>query len=155
MALKGAKVTATDINPKAIENTKKNAQLHNVNIEILEGDLFGPLKERKFDAIFWNCPFGYTHEKNISMYRRSVYDPEYETLTRFAENVKDHLNPNGRIFIGFSSTIGNYPKLKGIFEKQGYIVKVFEEIIDSQGNKDNLKGNYPSVKYELLEIVTN
>lgn len=41
-ALKGVKVTSLDINPAAVENTKKNAELHGVQgqVRVLESDVY-------------------------------------------------------------------------------------------------------------------
>ena len=53
----GAKVTATDINPTALEALKKNTKNNNVSIDILHSDLFENLKDRSFDYIIINPPY--------------------------------------------------------------------------------------------------
>ncbi len=48
---KGAKrIVATDINPDAVKNTQANIALHHMEdtVEIREGNLYEPLKEREF-----------------------------------------------------------------------------------------------------------
>jgi len=52
------KVVAVDINPHAVCTTSKNAQLNNVGNKVIaiEGHLYQPLGDRKFDLIFSNPP---------------------------------------------------------------------------------------------------
>lgn len=56
-ALHGARVTATDINPDAIDCLKKNARLNSVRLSILHSDLFLHIPEQQFDIIAINPPF--------------------------------------------------------------------------------------------------
>lgn len=58
IAKAGSNVLATDINPLAIENLKRNAASNQVILEILESDLFDNIPtERHFDYILINPPF--------------------------------------------------------------------------------------------------
>ena len=57
LAKRGHQVTAIDLNSKAVEATQFNAKNNKVNIEILEGDMFNPVKNRKFDVIVCNPPY--------------------------------------------------------------------------------------------------
>lgn len=52
-----AKVTAVDINPEACELTKENAALNGVRIEVLCGDMFEPIKKKKYNMIISNPPY--------------------------------------------------------------------------------------------------
>ena len=52
-----AKVTAVDINPEACELTKENASLNGVKIDVLCGDLFEPIKRKKYNMIISNPPY--------------------------------------------------------------------------------------------------
>jgi len=63
-AMQNAKVTATDINPTAINNIIKNAELNNVNIYVIESDLFDKIEIRKFDYIIINPPYFPNNPKN-------------------------------------------------------------------------------------------
>ena len=53
----GADVTATDINPDAIECIRKNSRANNVMINIIESDLFEKLPVQNFDIIAINPPY--------------------------------------------------------------------------------------------------
>lgn len=56
-AKKGARVTASDVSQRAIENTRMNAQENGVHIEIIESDLFDSLPSHSFDWIVINPPY--------------------------------------------------------------------------------------------------
>ena len=53
----GAKVTATDINPIAIDFLKHNATANNAGMDIFHSDLFKSLPKKKFDVIVINPPY--------------------------------------------------------------------------------------------------
>ena len=56
-AQKGAFVTATDINQIALNALQENAKENQVNIEIIESDLFQKLQNRTFDFVVINPPY--------------------------------------------------------------------------------------------------
>lgn len=56
-AKKGAKVTATDINPEAVRNCRLNALINGVEIEIITSDLFDNIPPTRFDIIAINPPY--------------------------------------------------------------------------------------------------
>jgi release factor glutamine methyltransferase len=53
----GAKVTASDVSLKALENTKQNANANNVSIKIVYSDLFDNIEKTEFDWIVINPPY--------------------------------------------------------------------------------------------------
>src|SRR6476620_8158278 len=56
-AKNGAMVTATDINPVAVEYLKKNSSQNKVDLEIIRSDLFNNIPEQQFDIIAINPPY--------------------------------------------------------------------------------------------------
>lgn len=74
-----AKVTMTDINERAIKLAKLNAESNHVSAEILQGNLYEPVKDRKFDAILVNPPY--------VAGRRLCF--------QIIEDAKEHLKENG------------------------------------------------------------
>jgi release factor glutamine methyltransferase len=56
-AEKGANVTATDINPVAVEFLKKNCLRNNLQLKIFQSDLFADIPEQQFDIIAINPPY--------------------------------------------------------------------------------------------------
>jgi release factor glutamine methyltransferase len=88
-AKRGALVTASDINPLAVEYLKKNIGENKVKMEIIESDLFYHLPKQPFDVIAINPPY----------YRK-------QPLT-----AKDHAwfcGENGEYFSGLFSSLGSH-----------------------------------------------
>ncbi len=89
-------VTGVDINPRAINFAKFNAifnNIHNVNFKL--GDLYAPVKTKKFDIIIANCPFVATpYEKCKNLYRDSGKLGEYH-IKKVIECIPQHLKENG------------------------------------------------------------
>ncbi|BBG24428.1 HemK2/MTQ2 family protein methyltransferase [Sulfuracidifex tepidarius] len=56
-AKSGGKVIAVDVNPFAAESTLCSAGLNNVDIDVINGDMFSPLREGKFDVAIFNPPY--------------------------------------------------------------------------------------------------
>ena len=55
----GAKVTATDITPRAIEIAKKNAEIMNLDVEFVIADMqkLDPIADGRFDIVFAQYPY--------------------------------------------------------------------------------------------------
>lgn len=100
-ALRGARVTAVDINPEAVRNARINALLNDLagRIDVVEGDLFSPLSGQTFDLILFNPPF----------YRgRPLDNPDrawrgQDVFERFAAGLGAALAPDGRCLLILSS----------------------------------------------------
>ncbi len=54
---KGGKVLAIDINPFASETTLCSAKLNEVDIDVINGDMFTSLREVHFDVAIFNPPY--------------------------------------------------------------------------------------------------
>lgn len=95
-------VTATDVNPHAIDCTLKNIITNkSFNVELRKGDLFEPVQEEKFDLILFNTPYLPTGEdEKVDDELDAAWDggaDGREVIDRFLEGLKDHLNPGGRV----------------------------------------------------------
>ncbi len=64
-SFKGANVTATDINKKALEYLKKASEVNKIPITILYSDLFTKLNNEQFDFIIINPPYYPKTPKNL------------------------------------------------------------------------------------------
>ena len=143
---KGAKkVLAIDINSDAVKNTLENIKKYNLHdkIEVRQGDVYSTLKpEEKFDTIFWNTPFGFVADENLSDLEKSVYDTQYESTEKFIKEARAHLKEGGRILIGFSTTLGKFDLLKKFADEAGFDLGLIYEV--------ESKEVHP-VKFEIYE----
>lgn len=101
-------VTATDINPHAIDCAAKNVIANkSYNIKLRKGDLFEPVQEEKFDLILFNTPYLPTSEdERVDDELEAAWDGGLDgrkIIDRFIEGLKDHLNPEGRFQLVQSS----------------------------------------------------
>ena len=102
------KVTATDISAEAVETAEANAEDLRVKVRFLTGDMFDPVKGRKFDMIVSNPP--YIRTNMISILQEEVKDHEplnaldggrdgldfYRTIV---EKAADFLKPEGFLLV--------------------------------------------------------
>ncbi len=114
----GAKVTAIDINPHAVECVKRNAARNNVRLEIIHGDLFDKIPG-SFDVIAFNPPYlpGETTSTTWIEKAWSGGEEGSEVAVRFLRDAWKHLNPGGRIYIILSSVGGLMSVLKAAKER--------------------------------------
>jgi release factor glutamine methyltransferase len=114
----GAKVTAVDINPHAVDCTRRNAARNNVGLEIVHGDLFDKVPG-SFDVIAFNPPYlpGETTSTTWIEKAWSGGEKGSEVTVRFLRDAWRHLNPGGRIYIILSSVGGLMLVLKAAKER--------------------------------------
>jgi SAM-dependent methyltransferase len=88
------RVCAVDINPRAVRCTRFNAQALGIrNLEVFEGDLFGPVAGETFDRITANPPF-VPSPVNALRFRDGGPTGE-DTLKRIVAGLPHHLAPGG------------------------------------------------------------
>ncbi|WP_407412889.1 HemK2/MTQ2 family protein methyltransferase [Methanobrevibacter sp.] len=122
------KITVTDINFDACELARKNFEDNNIkNIEILFGNLFEPVKNRKFDVILFNTPYLPTEDGEVlddtlnyafdgGLNGRKVID-------LFLNELGNHLNDGGIVQLIQSSLSGNEETLEKL-DKLGFIAEI-------------------------------
>ncbi len=122
------RITVTDINFDACELARKNFEENNIeNIEILFGNLFEPVKNRKFDVILFNTPYLPTEEGEVledtinyafdgGLNGRKVID-------MFLNEVGNHLNDGGTVQLIQSSLSGNDETLTKL-DELGFIAEI-------------------------------
>ncbi|WP_407423521.1 HemK2/MTQ2 family protein methyltransferase [Methanobrevibacter sp.] len=134
------KVTATDINFDAITLAESNFKENNIdNIELLFGNLFEPVKNRKFDVILFNTPYLPTEEGEViddtinyafdgGLNGRKVID-------RFINEVSNYLNDKGIVQM-IQSSLSNNDRTLDMFDSRGFVAEIaksesffFEEIV--------------------------
>ena len=108
------KIIMTDVNKRAIWLAKRNVELNQVkNVKILQGDLYSPVMNQKFDAIITNPPI----------------HAGLKTVFKIIEKAPKHLNSNGTLQIVAKTKMG----AKRISEKMLYTFKNVEEISKKSG----------------------
>lgn len=113
---KAKKIVATDIGEDAITSTRHNVALYDLQneIDVRKGDLFGPIgKGEKFSLIINNI--NYPEEPGDDDH------PLWEVHERFFAEVKNYLQPNGRI-IYQTGHIHTYDRIREMVEKNGLVI---------------------------------
>ena len=119
-AEKAKKVVATDINPQAVKCARINAKINNVadKVDVRCGDLFEPVKNEKFDLIIFSPPYLPSIPKNLLEHAWFCGD-KYEVIRKFFAYVKNHLKPDGRVRMVYS-TIADVKFLFDILKKNKF-----------------------------------
>ena len=123
-------ITVTDINFDACELARKNFEANDIEgIEILFGNMFEPVENRKFDVILFNTPYlpteegevlddtiNYAFDGGLGLNGRKVID-------LFLDEVGNHLNDGGIVQMIQSSLSGNEETLQK-FDEMGFIAEI-------------------------------
>ncbi|SEK79152.1 release factor glutamine methyltransferase [Methanobrevibacter gottschalkii] len=121
-------ITVTDINFDACELACKNFEANNIeNIEILFGNLFDPVQNRKFDVILFNTPYlptekGEVLDDTINYAFDGGLDGR-KVIDAFLNEVGNHLNNGGIVQMIQSSLSDNEETLKKL-DKLGFISEI-------------------------------
>lgn len=114
----GAKVTATDLNPFAVDCIKRNAARNDARVSVVQSDLFSNVSGI-FDVISFNPPYLPGARTSTSWIEKAWSGGEEggETAIRFLDDAWRHLAPGGRIFMILSSIGGLMSVLKSARER--------------------------------------
>jgi release factor glutamine methyltransferase len=119
-ARKGSRTICTDINPFAVQLTRRNIERNQLllrsSIEIRQGNLFSVLHEKElFNVIIFNPPYLPTKkQEKVGGWFDIATDGGQDGLRvtkRFILGLKKHLLKNGRVYFIFSS-LSNRLKLE-------------------------------------------
>ena len=134
------KITVTDINFDACQLAEKNFAENGIeNIEVLFGNLFEPVKDRKFDVILFNTPYLPTEEGEVIEDNLNyAFDGGLngrKVIDLFLNEVKNHLNDGGIVQLIQSSLSDNDETLNKL-DELGFIAEIakkehyfFEDIV--------------------------
>ena len=134
------KITVTDINYNAIELADENFKINGIdNIEILFGDLFEVVENRKFDVILFNTPYLPTEKDDILddelNYAFDGGSDGRKIIDLFLNEVKNHLNTRGKVQL-IQSSLSDINKTLDKLDSEGFVCEVakkerffFEEIV--------------------------
>jgi release factor glutamine methyltransferase len=100
-ALRGARVTAVDLNPAAVRSAEINARVSMVepSVDARAGDLFDAVAGERFDVILFNPPFFEgepTSALDLAFHGQGVFE-------RFVAGLPDHLAPDGALHLVLST----------------------------------------------------
>ena len=107
LAFRGNDVTAVDINPRAVEATIFNSKINKVDLEILEGDMFSSVQNRKFNTIVCNPPYLPSlgedyNDSNLALAVEGGPTGSEFTL-RLLKEAPDYLEQDGSLYLILSS----------------------------------------------------
>lgn len=131
LAKKGADVTAIDLNKKAVECAKINMKINNVNIKVLEGDLFKPVRGNKYDLIIFNPPYlpeDYLDEYLTPGYRQAVIGGEKgnEVIIKFLRALPNYLKENGKAYF-IASSLSNIEEIVKVATDNGLHLELMKD----------------------------
>jgi len=102
----GARATAVDLSRRAVLNARLNARLNGLALEVLRGDLFEPVRGRRFDLIVSNPPYIPAPPGGAPRGEARAWDagPDgREFVDRICDGAAAHLRPGGRVLLVHSS----------------------------------------------------
>lgn len=118
-AKRGAQVVACDISAAAVENTRRNARLHDVEVSARESDVFSAIaSDERFDVIYWNIPFAFRQPTvRLPLIEEAIFDPGFRKHVTFLTQAGRYLEPGGLVLAGVSSTLGELSTIRSIAEE--------------------------------------
>lgn len=117
-------ITGVEICPKALETAKENIEPYKNRVNLLLGNLFGPVKDKKFDIIVSNPPYAtevewLTLEPEVNKFepRGAVVAGQdgLDFYRKILNSAPSHLNDAGMIFFEFGD--GQAKAIVSIAEK--------------------------------------
>jgi release factor glutamine methyltransferase len=130
-ARNGCVVTSGDINPRAVELTRKNASDNDVRIDVVETDVYSNV-EGRFDTILFNLPYLPVDEEGLLAKSWSGGPDGLGPLPELLQGAPEHLNDGGRVVVVISSLMDNdalWDLLDGYtVEKKGELKLFFEKL---------------------------
>lgn len=122
------RVVATDIDRKAVENTRYNVKRYDLEdrVEVREGDLFGPVKkDERFDVILLNLVYPFSEG---SKHMWAVHE-------RFFAEVLHYLKPGGRIYYQ-AGLIQNIPHIRDMILRNGMRIMRMNMVYSPEYNRE-------------------
>ncbi|MAG08451.1 hypothetical protein CMO89_03185 [Candidatus Woesearchaeota archaeon] len=152
-AKKAKKVVGVDIDEKAVKYCKKNAK--NKKIRFVKSDLFKNVKG-KFDFIVFNPPY-LPEDKMDKDKALDGGKKGYEVIERFLVEVNEHLKPNGKVLLLFSSLTNkekveqfinrNLLESKLLEEKSFFFEKLYVYLLSKSNILKKLEKRFSNIRY--------
>lgn len=138
---------ATDINEHALQALRKNINKFNLQkqVDVRAGSVFEPIEtDEVFDTVFWNTPFGYVENQELSDLEKGAFDPDYQSIKKFLAQAKSHTTAEVNAYFSFSNTLGKTDELQTVADEVGV---EYEAVF-----KTTLEQDFP-VDYEIMRII--
>ena len=91
-------VTATDINPNAIEVMQNSAELNQLPIQVIKSDLFDDIPPQQFDLICINPPYYQGQPKD--WWEKAFYcGPEFEYFHKLFEQIGAYMHKHTQVYM--------------------------------------------------------
>lgn len=113
----GGLVTATDINPVAVQAMKESKEFNKLNFNILESDLFQNIPTQVFDFILINPPY-FPKEPETDREKAFFCGSNFEYFYRLFEEVSNYMNRATDIYMILSDDC-NIEKISSIAVENG------------------------------------
>ena len=97
-ARRGATVTASDVNPAAVRALKESASLNNLDIDVIQSDLFDQIPPTKFDYILINPPY-YPKDPKNDKERAFFCGLHFEYFEKLFEQLPEFINEYTRVYM--------------------------------------------------------
>lgn len=126
------KVVLSDISKRALQMAERNAIDNQVEVEILQGDLFEPFASDRADFIISNPPYISAEEFETLPPSVKNFEPSLALLakdegldfySRFSKELRQHLAPQGRGWFECGYLQGSV--VKELFAKEGFATDTF------------------------------
>jgi release factor glutamine methyltransferase len=131
-AMQGHRVDAVDSERCAVINARRNASMNVVQMRVLRGDLFRPVRGRQYDAILVNPPYLPTPD-NVRNHSWSDGGRNGRALIdRICREVPEYLNDWGSLWMVHSS-IANIDKTHQLLRESGFHVAEVAERFEPFG----------------------
>lgn len=118
-AFNGCDVTSVDINPRAVECTRHNAEKNNIILKVFLSDLYENV-EGSFDTIVFNLPYLPVDDEGMLAKAWSGGEDGLGPLPELLKGSDSHLNADGRIVV-VTSSLMDQQKLERLL--RGYKVR--------------------------------
>lgn len=122
---KQAIVTATDINEIALQYLEKASQKNNLNLEIIQSDLFDNLQNRIYDYIIINPPYYPRTPKNIKE-KAWFCGENFEYFEKLFKQMPNHITNSSNVFMILSNDCDT-ERIKNIASKFNFNLNIFFE----------------------------
>ncbi|MEV1292156.1 HemK2/MTQ2 family protein methyltransferase [Pseudonocardia sp. NPDC049635] len=103
-------VTAVDLSRRAVAAARLNARLHRSRVRVHRGDLFGPVRGRRFGLITANPPYVPSRSDRLPRHRSSrSWDGGRDgrlLVDRICDGAAEHLDPGGVLLLVHGGACG-------------------------------------------------